>query len=63
MFTKYDQFKRNVKMALEDHGESNTVQNAVLEQFRKHYLCHLDDGAKFVQLESVFGAQSFLAKC
>lgn len=63
MFTKYDQFKRNVKMALEDDRDSKNVESAVDEQFKKHYHCHLDNGAKFVLLESVFRAQILLSTC
>jgi hypothetical protein len=52
VFTKYDQFKRNVKMELEDHGDPKGLGTAAPEiRFREHYLCHLGDGARFVRLE------------
>jgi len=52
VFTKYDQFKLNVEMELEDHGDPDGLGTAAPEiRFREHYLCHLSDGARFVQLE------------
>ena len=53
VFTKYDQFKRNVQMELEDHGDPDGLGSPE-RRFREHYLCHLGDGARFVKLESVF---------
>ena len=55
VFTKYDQFVRNVKMYLEDYGNpDDSISDAVERQFNEHYLCPLGDGAKFVRLESPF---------
>ncbi|KAF8960039.1 hypothetical protein BDZ97DRAFT_1357343 [Flammula alnicola] len=52
VFTKYDQFKLNVEMELEDHGDPDGLGTAAPERrFLEHYLCHLGDGARFVQLE------------
>jgi len=52
VFTKFDQFKLNVEMELEDHGDPDGQGTAAVEiRFREHYLCHLGDGARFVQLE------------
>ena len=51
MFTKYDQFKRDMEMDLEDLGGSGTAHEI---QFKKNYLDHLGDGAKYVLLESEF---------
>ncbi|KAH9054716.1 hypothetical protein EDB87DRAFT_1568149 [Lactarius vividus] len=52
VFTKYDQFLRNVKMHLEDYGNTNdNVSDAAERQFKEHYLRHLDDGVRFVRLE------------
>ena len=53
MFTKYDQFKRDMEMDLEDKdlGGSGTTHEI---QFEKNYLDHLGDGAKYVLLESEF---------
>ena len=55
MFTKYDQFLRNVKMNLDDYGNPNdkTIFDEAERQFQEHYLCHLN-GARFVRLESPF---------
>ncbi|KAI9429329.1 hypothetical protein H4582DRAFT_2151569 [Lactarius indigo] len=51
VFTKYDQFLRNVKMHLEDCGNTENVSDAAERQFKEHYLRHLDDGVRFVRLE------------
>jgi hypothetical protein len=54
VFTKYDQFLRNVEMHLEDYGNpDDDLSDAVDTQFKEHYLAHLGDGARFVQLESL----------
>ena len=53
MFTKYDQFKRDIEMDLED-GDLDELGTAPEIQFQKNYLCHLGAGAKYVQLESEF---------
>ena len=55
VFTKYDQFVRNVKMYLEDYGNpDDSISDAVERQFIEYYLGPLGDGAKFVRLESPF---------
>ena len=55
VFTKYDQFLRNVQMHLEDYGNPNdSISDAVERQFNEHYLGPLGDGARFVRLESPF---------
>ncbi|PPQ94589.1 hypothetical protein CVT25_011902 [Psilocybe cyanescens] len=58
VFTKYDQFVRNVKMELEDHGDPTQLGHlkAAEIHFQKHYLCHLGDEAKFVRLEKMHKA-------
>jgi hypothetical protein len=58
VFTKYDQFLRNVTMHLEDYGNpDDDLSDAADSQFKEHYLAHLGDGARFVQLESPFVQQ------
>ncbi len=54
VFTKYDQFKLDVEMDLEDGGIDGLETPET--RFEKYYLCHLG-GARFVQLESVFRVQ------
>ena len=55
VFTKYDQFLRNVKIDLEDYGNpGDNISDAVERLFKKHYLRHLGEGARFVRLESPF---------
>ena len=53
VFTKYDQFKRDIEMDLQD-GDHDTEGTAHEILFQENYLCHLDAGAKYVQLESEF---------
>ena len=54
MFTKYDQFLRNVKIHLEDYGNPDDVVSDVAEkQFQEHYLQPLGDtSGQYVRLES-----------
>jgi hypothetical protein len=55
VFTKYDQFLRNVTMYLEDYGNpDDNLSDAVKSQFKEHYVAHLGEGVRFVQLESPF---------
>jgi hypothetical protein len=60
VFTKYDQFKQNVEMDLEDESDHESDDGdpawlgTVEKRFDEHYLCHLGAGARFVQLESAF---------
>ena len=54
VFTKYDQFLRNVKIHLEDFGKINDdVSGVAGRQFKEHYL-HRLGGVRFVRLESTF---------
>ena len=59
MFTKYDQFLRNVKIDLSefpsDYPDSN-VSDVAERQFKEHYLHPLGDDVKFVRLGSGFTA-------
>ena len=58
VFTKYDQFLRNVKWHLEDYGNpDDDITDAAERQFREHYLSHLGDGVRFVQLQSMFSTK------
>ena len=55
VFTKYDQFLRNVKMDVSDDPDNYlnmTVSEVAEEQFQKHYLHPLGDNVRYVQLES-----------
>ncbi|KAF5348792.1 hypothetical protein D9756_009849 [Leucocoprinus leucothites] len=52
VFTKYDQFKLNVNMDLED-GDVNGAETTPEIQFEENYLCHLGAGAKYVRLEKM----------
>ena len=55
MFTKYDQFLRNVKMDVSDDPDrysDRTVSEVANEQFQAHYLHPLGDVVVYVQLES-----------
>jgi hypothetical protein len=53
VFTKYDQFRRNVEMDLEDEGgDVNQASRMVHEIFETEYMCGLGKAPKFVQLES-----------
>ena len=57
VFTKYDQFLRNVEMHLFDYPEEcpdSDVSEAVKKQFREHYLDPLGDNIQYVRLESRF---------
>jgi len=54
VFTKYDQFLRNVEIDLEDdrNPDGDLFQEAD-RLFKEHHLRHLGEGAKFVQLQSM----------
>ena len=54
VFTKYDQFKLDVEMDMEDGGIDGLETPET--RFEKYYLGHLG-GARFVQLESAFRVQ------
>ena len=60
LFTKYDQFLRNVEMHLLDFpGDypGSSVSEAAEKQFQEHYLDPLGDGVKYMRLESGFGVK------
>jgi len=54
VFTKYDQFKHDIKMRLEDEGYDPEMDlNAKVENiFNQHYLASLNGPPPFVRLES-----------
>jgi hypothetical protein len=54
VFTKYDQFKREVRMKLEDrHRNSETnIDDEVENIFNQHYLANLRGPPPFIRLES-----------
>ena len=54
VFTKYDQFKRNIRMRLEDEGRHrDTDLDAEVEnKFKQHYLAGLNGSPPFICLES-----------
>jgi hypothetical protein len=58
VFTKYDQFLRNVEMQMLDYPNEYPAGNVVSEVaegiFREHYLHPLGDNVKYVRLESGF---------
>ena len=54
VFTKYDQFKRNIKMQLEDEGRDPEIDlDAEADNiFQQHYLASLNGPPPFIRLES-----------
>jgi hypothetical protein len=55
VFTKYDQYRRNIKMTLEDQGIDTDTErlNAEMERvFKEQFLAHLRGSPPFVHLES-----------
>ena len=53
VFTKYDRFKRNIKMKLEDEGRDSIDFQAEADRvFRRYYLGALSGHPPFVRLES-----------
>ena len=55
VFTKYDQFLRNVKMDVLDYSDkylNKSVSEVAKEQFEEHYLHPLGEDVGYVQLES-----------
>ena len=57
VFTKYDQFLRNVEMYMGDHPSDfsdGNVSEVAKKQFQEDYLCHLGDDVEYVQLQSRF---------
>ena len=57
VFTKHDQFLRNVEMHLSDYPNEypdSNVSQVAEKQFQEHYLHPLGDDIRFVKLESGF---------
>jgi len=58
VFTKFDQFKRDVEMKLEDEDRYETLETNLVDEveraFRKYYLGPLGGYPFFVCLESKF---------
>jgi len=54
VFTKFDQFKRDIKMKLEDEGRDPEIDlNAEVENiFNRHYMANLNGPPPFIRLES-----------
>jgi hypothetical protein len=54
VFTKYDQFKRDIKMKLQDEGCDRKMDlNTEVENFfNQHYLAKLNGPPPFIRLES-----------
>jgi hypothetical protein len=55
VFTKYDQYRRNIKMTLEDQGSDTdpALLDAEMERvFEEQFLAHLRGSPPFVRLES-----------
>ena len=54
IFTKYDQFKRNIKMKLEDEGRDleTHFRTEVESVFNRYYLSGLGGNPPFIRLES-----------
>ena len=56
MFTKYDQFRRNVEMDVVDYPDKypdSNVSQVAEKQFQEHYLSPLGDNVRYVRLERV----------
>ena len=52
VFTKYDQFKRNIEIQLEDQGRDPALFNDEIERiFGEQYLANLRRSPPFVRLE------------
>ncbi|KAJ3507126.1 hypothetical protein NLJ89_g6477 [Agrocybe chaxingu] len=61
VFTKYDQFRRNIKMHLQDHQNENLGGNPADEadrRFEEDYLRPLGEGARFVRVEKMHKANA-----
>ena len=54
VFTKFDQFKRDIKMRLEDEGRDPgmDLDTEVENIFNQHYLAGLNGPPPFIRLES-----------
>ncbi|KAH9054680.1 hypothetical protein EDB87DRAFT_1834670 [Lactarius vividus] len=54
VFTKYDQFQRNVQIHVEDFGSpDDNVSDVAEKRFEEYYLRALDNGVRFVRLEKM----------
>ena len=56
VFTKYDQFRRNVEMDVLDYPDKypdSNVSQVAEKQFQEHYLSPLGDNVRYVRLERV----------
>jgi hypothetical protein len=56
VFTKYDQFRRNVEMDVSDYPDKYLecdVSQVAEEQFQEYYLRPLGDSVRYVRLESM----------
>ena len=57
VFTKYDQFKLNVEMKLEDEGEDalpGVVEEKAKELFQDEYLGMVSEQPRYIILESKY---------
>jgi hypothetical protein len=57
VFTKYDQFLRNIEMHLMDYPNEypdSNVSEVAEKLFQEHYLHPLGDNVRYVRLESGF---------
>ena len=57
VFTKHDQFIRNVEMHMFDYPDeypNSNISEVAENQFQEHYLHPLGNDVRFVQLESEF---------
>jgi hypothetical protein len=56
VFTKYDQFKREIKMKMEDARRDleTNLEDAAEGIFNEHYLARLGGAPPFVRLESEY---------
>jgi hypothetical protein len=54
VFTKYDQYKRDISFKLEDKGRDprTDLEDEAESMFRKYYLAELGKTPPFVRLES-----------
>ncbi|KAH9176741.1 hypothetical protein EDB89DRAFT_2240495, partial [Lactarius sanguifluus] len=54
VFTKYDQFRKNIRINVEDFGSpDDDVSQVTEEHFQKYYLRPLGDDVRFVRLEKM----------
>ena len=61
VFTKYDQFKRDIKMKLQDEGSDQGIDldTEVESVFNQYYLASLSGPPPFVRLESEYFFNQF----